>query len=143
MKNENKRFAVLFSLFVLVVSLLIPKNNIQVVNADVIKTPLDHWIDQLELKELDFSYPRNHCIIDVDGVEVCGCLQYKKTTFLDDLKRYSNNLYILTSSTLDTLYTDCDFQKKLAKKTLTVNKNAWTRWKTSVITRGLGLPPVE
>jgi hypothetical protein len=95
---------------------------------------LDIWIDDLEKYELDKSFSRDYCKIDVDGVEVCGCLQYKFTTFIDDNEKYE----VFENPTEK--YKDCRSQKRLAKITLQNEPNGWRRWMTSV-KRGLGYPP--
>ena len=102
---------------------------------------LQNWTNELELKELDLSYPRNYCKIDTDGIEVCGCLQYKYTTFLNDATKYKDKVFP-NEPDIMSFYKNCEAQKALAMHTVTVEPKGWSRWYTSVITRGLGLPPL-
>ena len=114
----------------------------QIVQQQSNKDELDLWIDQLELKELGPGYPIDYCKIDVDDVEVCGCLQYKKTTFINDSIKY--NLYPdIEVQEIENHYKDCVEQKRLARITLQNEEFGWRRWYTSVIPRGLGLPPTQ
>jgi hypothetical protein len=96
---------------------------------------LIQWIDRLAIYESGYRQPYNGCHIDVDGSRVCGCLQYKYTTFRQDVSYYLPELQ-------NPDYLDCTTQKALALATISKDPNGWRRWWTSVAERGLGLPPL-
>jgi len=99
------------------------------------KDALDIWIDQLEVKELDFNHEREKCIIDVNGKKSCGCMMFQYPTF----DRFASQFGI---STTTESYLDCLTQKKVAREMILENYGNWSHWYHSVIVRGLGKPPI-
>ena len=103
------------------------------------KDALDIYIDRLadyECRDCLNNYRR----IDSNGYYSYSCLQFQKATFLQAVKRYKL-AEGQSADNLDLMIYSCDFQKKLAREMFLNDSNAYLHWKTSIITRGLGLPP--
>ena len=103
------------------------------------KDDLTLWIDELEnyeCRDCAYGYRR----LDSNGYYSYGCLQFQKPTFLQEIIHHEFAPGA-SAAELDTMIHDCNIQKQLAREMIKNDKNAYLHWKTSVITRGLGLPP--
>ena len=108
------------------------------------KDSLDLWIESLSGVELPDYLPRDTCVVDTNGKLSCGCLQYQYETFSSwALKpKFRNQLSPnAEDSDILNLYKDCDYQKQLTRVVLLDNPKEWRNWYTSVIKKGVGLPP--
>ena len=103
------------------------------------KDSLDFYIDRLAEYECH-DCPDNFRRVDSNGYYSYSCLQFQKSTFLQEVKKYQL-ADRQSSDTLDLMLYDCDFQKALARQMFLNDKNTYLHWKTSIITRGLGMPP--
>jgi len=103
------------------------------------KDALDIYIDRLAKYECS-NCPDNYRRIDSNGYYSYSCLQFQKATFLQAVKKYRFPEG-QSADYLDLMIYNCDFQKKLAREMFLNEPNAYLHWKTSIITRGLGLPP--
>ena len=114
---------------------LVPEPNPAVATGEAgNKDALGVWIDRLEEKELDFRHGRELCIIDVNGLESCGCLQFQRQTF-------DTYAHLAGAPTSTEIYKDCRMQKKVAHAMILDDYENWRHWSHSVEARGLGLPP--
>lgn len=105
------------------------------------RTPLEEWIDKLEKFECEgciSPYRR----IDSNGLYSYGCFQFQEETFREQVRKYNLAPYADYGEIMNFIY-DCDFQKRLTKIMLEDNYQNYLHWKTSVLIRGLGLPPKE
>ncbi|HSY52466.1 MAG TPA: hypothetical protein VLC46_26935 [Thermoanaerobaculia bacterium] len=92
---------------------------------------LDLYIEQLRFAES--SGHDDIVIIDTNGKKSYGCLQFQEATFRRSAAKYHVEGDIL----------DCATQRHLARAILANEREGWRNWFTSVITKGLGLPPHE
>ena len=99
---------------------------------------LDSWIKKLIVFESDGR--SNIKVLDHNGLHSFGCLQFQMDTFEEFGLRYG---LISPDDDTEKLIYDCTLQKELAKRMIQENPNNWRRWYTSVIKKGLGLPPKE
>lgn len=114
-----------------------PENN-RVVLAFESQSPLDYWLDKLAYLESEGK--NNLKILDVNGLHSFGCLQFQMGTFREFGLRYG---YFGENDDLSKLIYNCNLQKSIAKRMLEENRDYWKKWYTSVIVRGLGLPPKQ
>lgn len=101
-------------------------------------TDMDGYINKLAVYECR-GCPSDFSKIDTDGERVYSCLQFKKSTFTEQVIKFDLLPEAEESDIMNMIY-DCDFQKYLAKLMLEENPEFIWRWATSV-KRGLGLPP--
>lgn len=102
------------------------------------KTALDSWLDKLAFLE---SKGKNDAkVLDNNGLHSFGCLQFQMSTFEEFGSKYG---FISEKDDAGKLIYNCDLQKEIAKLMLLENFGNWRKWYTSVIIKGLGLPPVE
>lgn len=98
------------------------------------KDSFDLWMDELSRFECEGCGPQFR-VLDTNGKYSYGCLQYQEATFNGFAEQYGieGDIY------------DCSVQKALTRAlwedpTYTTQQKA-NHWKTSIFTRGLGLPP--
>ncbi|HUX35618.1 MAG TPA: hypothetical protein VMV71_01135 [Candidatus Paceibacterota bacterium] len=102
------------------------------------ESPLNYWIDKLVYLE---SEGRNNLkVLDLNGLYSYGCLQFQMGTFVEYGMKYG---LLSKGDDFGKLIYDCDLQKSIAKRIILENSGNWRKWYTSVIVRGLGLPPKE
>ncbi len=101
-------------------------------------TPLGVWIDKLI--DLESEGKTNLKILDLNGLHSFGCLQFQMGTFREFGLRYK---LFTEDDDLNKLIFDCELQKEIAKRMIRENPENWKKWYTSVVVRGLGLPPKE
>ena len=110
-----------------------PKSAMKPKSPDI----LDIWINELIEKE---SNNRTGVkILDVNGRHSYGCLQFQYGTLASYAGRYG---LLDEGAPIEPLLYDCAFQKMLTKRMIQENPDNWKHWFTSVIVKGLGLPPV-
>ncbi len=103
-----------------------------------VNTNLDAWIENLALLE---SKGRNNIkVLDYNGLHSFGCLQFQISTFAEFGTKYG---FFSQNDNIGKLIYDCELQKKIAKLMILENPDNWRRWYTSVVTKGLGLPPID
>jgi hypothetical protein len=99
---------------------------------------LDLWLEKLAQLE---SHGQEHIkIMDVNGRYSYGCLQFQAQTFRNFGAKYG--LVSLNANIEATIY-DCTLQKAIAKHMIKDDYILWQSWYTSVVTKGLGLPPLH
>ncbi|MBI4085031.1 MAG: hypothetical protein HY432_00805 [Candidatus Liptonbacteria bacterium] len=102
------------------------------------ESPLDYWIRKLVLLESEGKTDIK--VLDHNGLHSFGCLQFQMSTFEEYALKYD---LISDGSSVEEAIYDCELQKEIAKRMIRENRNNWRRWYTSVIIKGLGLPPKE
>jgi len=101
-------------------------------------SPLNHWLDKLI--DLESEGKSNLKVLDLNGLYSFGCLQFQMGTFEEYGMKYG---LLSEGDDLKKLIYNCDLQKEIAKRIIQENPGNWRKWYTSVIVRGLGLPPKE
>ena len=86
---------------------------------------LDAIVD--ELTQCESSGRHGAINPDDGGSPSYGCLQYKKTTFLEAVERYGL-LREAEARERENFLMDCEVQRVLARKMLTTNVNGWKHW---------------
>lgn len=102
------------------------------------KNTLDSWLKKLI--DLESDGKSNIKVLDHNGLHSFGCLQFQMSTFKEFGLKYN---LISEEDELGKVIYDCALQKQIAKKMIQENPGYWRKWYTSVIIRGLGLPPIE
>lgn len=102
------------------------------------KSALDLWLKKLAYLESEGR--DNLKVLDLNGLHSFGCLQFQMDTFREFGLRYG---LISEDDNLEKVIYDCALQKKIAKEMLRENYGYWRKWYTSVVVKGLGLPPVD
>lgn len=100
---------------------------------------LDAWLRKLEFLESEGN--ERATILDVNGMHSFGCLQFQKRTFLEFGEKYGM-LSEADRANVDRRIYDCKLQRQIARRMVEDNPNGWEHWYTSVMKRGLGLPPI-
>lgn len=101
---------------------------------------IKNWIDKLEWYESQNN--EDIIIIDTNGKKSFGCLQFQKETFIRQVKKY-NILPKAEEQEIMNLILDCKLQKKLAFEMIKHNPDNWKHWRTSVVKKKLGKPPLQ
>ncbi|MEK7546700.1 MAG: hypothetical protein AAB536_00760 [Patescibacteria group bacterium] len=114
------------------------QNNNNVVIVFKGQSPLDSWIKKLAILESEGK--SNIKVLDHNGLHSFGCLQFQMGTFEEYGLKYN---LISANDEINKLIYDCDLQKEMAKRMIQENPNNWEKWYTSVVIKGLGLPPKE
>lgn len=99
---------------------------------------LDSWLKKLVFLESEGK--NNVKVLDNNGLHSFGCLQFQISTFREFGLKYG---LVSENDELEKVIYNCALQKEIAKKMIQENHNNWRRWYTSVMIRGLGLPPKE
>ena len=99
---------------------------------------LDSWLKKLVFFESEGKSKIK--VLDNNGLHSFGCLQFQMSTFKEFGLKYG---LIFEGDDLEKIIYDCVLQKEIAKKMIEENPGNWRRWYTSVMIRGLGLPPKE
>ncbi len=102
------------------------------------RNTLDSWLKKLVFLESEGK--GNIKVLDSNGLHSFGCLQFQMGTFKEFGLKYD---LISKDDDLNKVIYDCALQKEIAKKMIQENPGNWRRWYTSVMIRGLGLPPKE
>lgn len=90
---------------------------------------LKQWVNKVIEKESEGD--TNVEIIDTNGKWSRGCLQFQDSTWNSYTKKYG-----LSGSPKD-----CELAKQVAIAMIQDNHNLWRSWYTTVIKKGVGLPP--
>lgn len=101
---------------------------------------LDAWIEKLIWLESEGN--ERATVLDVNGRHSFGCLQFQTRTFLEFGEKFGV-LSEQDKANADRLIYNCKLQKQIARRILEDDPNGWEHWYTSVMKRGLGLPPIE
>jgi len=102
------------------------------------KNTLDSWLKKLVYLESEGK--NNIKVLDHNGLHSFGCLQFQMSTFREFGLRYG---LISEDDDLEKVIYNCPLQKEIAKEMIRENPGYWRKWYTSVMIRGLGLPPKE
>ncbi len=102
------------------------------------RNTLDSWLKKLVFLESEGK--GNIKVLDSNGLHSFGCLQFQMSTFREFGLKYN---LLSEDDELEKIIYNCALQKEIAKKMIQENAGNWRKWYTSVITRGLGLPPKE
>ncbi len=97
---------------------------------------IDRWLEKLII--LESNGKENIKILDNNGKNSFGCLQFQKQTFKEFGLKYG---LVSSADEINDLIYDCELQKELAKRMLEENYDNWRHWYTSVKVKNLGLPP--
>jgi hypothetical protein len=106
-------------------------NNAKLEEIKINPDALGKWLDRLAVFECD-SCGTHYRRIDTNGAYSYGCLQFQKSTWDINVNRFK---------LLNVDIYSCVDQMLVARLMLEADYSAWGNWKTSVIDRGLGLPP--
>ena len=98
----------------------------------------ESWINELVQKESEGRADIK--ILDSNGRYSYSCLQFQEQTFRFYVERYNLLPGVEYAEVMNWIY-DCEFQKLIALKMLEEDHNNYLHWRTSVLKRGLGLPP--
>jgi len=98
-------------------------------NEELYNIALERWVDKVIEKESNGRL--DVVIIDTNGKHSRGCLQFQDGTWNSYTKKYG-----ISGSPLN-----CDTAKKVAIAMIKDNHNLWRSWYTTVIKKGVGLPP--
>ena len=98
----------------------------------------ENWINELVQKESEGRADIK--ILDSNGRYSYSCLQFQEQTFRFYVERYNLLPGVEYAEVMNWIY-DCEFQKLIALKMLEEDHNNYLHWRTSVLKRGLGLPP--
>lgn len=99
---------------------------------------LDSWLKKLVFLESEGKSEIK--VLDNNGLHSFGCLQFQMSTFKEFGLKYG---LIFEGDALEKIIYDCVLQKEIARRMIEENPSNWRRWYTSVMIRGLGLPPKE
>ena len=99
---------------------------------------LDSWLKKLVFFESEGKSKIK--VLDNNGLHSFGCLQFQMSTFKEFGLKYG---LIFEGDDLEKIIYDCVLQKEIARRMIEENPSNWRRWYTSVMIRGLGLPPKE
>ena len=105
------------------------------------KDSLDFYIDRLAEYEC-YKCPYGFRKMDNNGKFSYGNFQFQEETFLEGIKKYNLLPGLNDVEVMNMIYND-QIQRSLVRKIFLNEPNAYLYWKTSIITRGLGLPPLE
>lgn len=124
-------------LYILILTCLCGITNLENRVTYQTKSFLDSWIDEL------INYECRGCgehfrQRDSNGKWSYSCLQFQEETWLREGKRYG---ILEREAEVDERIYDCTLQKNLAKEIWAhEGRRAVRYWKTSIVTRGLGIP---
>ncbi len=133
----NKNILLKLSTFLIVIGIVIVNytygtayaESPKLSNEELYNIALERWVDKVIEKESQGRW--DVVIVDTNGKLSSGCLQFQHGTWNSYTKKYG-----ISGSPLN-----CDTSKKVAIAMIKDNHNLWRSWYTTVVKKGVGLPP--
>ena len=135
MSKRVRRVVIIVALLILSYAILHPRQSegavqVRCVVPPTSKTSAKVYLDGIveDLMQCESSGKPSAINPDDGGSPSYGCLQYKRTTFLEGIEKHLL-LREAEASERENFLMDCEVQQKLARKMLSSNVNGWKHWR--------------
>lgn len=133
----NKNILLKLSTFLIVIGIVIVNytygtayaESPQLSSEELYNIALERWVDNVIEKESQGRW--DIVVVDSNGKLSKGCLQFQDGTWKSYTKKYG----------IDGSPLNCETAKKVAVAMINDNHNLWKSWYTTVVKKGVGLPP--